>query len=422
LTPRQIPFLMKNIKLCFLCFFLLVFTWLYLPAQCINGDCLNGFGEKVYPDSSRFVGIFENGAKKSGTFFYPNGDVFKGPFKKNLRSGFAKYTYKNGEEFNGIYTDDKKDYGRYSFTNGAVYVGTFENNKPDGFGSIKYKDSTRWDGQWENGKRLWGANVQVVADSVIIDSLIPDNVRTSSRNIAKAITPRIFAVVVGIADYEGTLSDLQYSDDDARLFYTHLKKALPNEMAAGKSVLLLNKDATKRNIINALQQVFSQSTDNDFIIFYFSGHGSPGYFCPTDYTNQKIEHEVVKNYFKNANARYRVCIADACFSGSIGAGDTNNNSVPGSTQQLRDARIAVIMSSKPNQTSLEPGFLHQGLFSYFLIKGLQGKADLNHDSYITMGELFLYTKNEVTAKSAGAQIPVVFGKNMDRIPLARIVH
>jgi len=412
---------MKFIKLHFFILFLLCFSWVQSIAQCLNGDCLNGFGEKVYPDSSRFLGQFENGTKKSGSYFYPNGDVYQGSFEKNQRSGFAVYTYKNGEEFSGIYVDDNKAFGKYMFKNGDTYTGTFENNKPDGFGIIVYKNGGEWDGQWVNGKRDWGANIQTVADSISVDSLTNEDELTLAKNIAKVIAPRIFAVVVGIADYEGTLSDLNYSDDDARLFYNQLNQALPNEMAAGKSILLMNKNATRSNIIKAMQQVFSQSTENDFIIFYFSGHGSPGNFCPTDYTRQLLSHDIVKSYFKNANARYRVCIADACFSGSIG-NSGNTYSVPAATQQLRDARIAVIMSSKPDQTSAETSTLQQGVFSYYLIRGLKGKADLNNDSYITMGELFLYTKNAVSAKSNGKQVPVVYGKNLDRIPLARIRH
>jgi hypothetical protein len=37
-----------------------------------------------------------------------------------------------------------------------------------------------------------------------------------------------------------------------------------------------------------------------------------------------------------------------------------------------------------------------------------------------MGELFLYTKNATIQKSNGKQAPVVYGKNLDRIPLTRI--
>ena len=412
---------MKNIKPILVILFLLCFGWSLSMAQCINGDCENGFGEKMYPDSSRFLGQFENGTKKSGSYFYPNGDVYQGSFEKNQRSGFAVYTYKSGEEFSGTYADDNKAFGKYKFKNGDTYTGTFENNKPDGYGTIVYKNGGIWDGQWVNGKRVWGASIQTVSDSISVDSLTNDDELTLAKNMAKVTAPRIFAVVVGIADYEGTLSDLNYSDDDASLFYQQLNQALPNEMASGKSILLLNKNATRSNIIKALQQVFSQSTENDFIIFYFSGHGSPGNFCPTDYTRQLLGHDIVKSYFKNAKARYRVCIADACFSGSIG-NSGNAYSVPAATQQLRDARIAVIMSSKPDQTSAETSALQQGVFSYYLIRGLKGKADLNNDSYITMGELFLYTKNAVSAKSNGKQVPVVYGKNLDRIPLARIRH
>lgn len=416
---------MHKFKLTTLIIFLFSFSASLTYAQCINGDCVNGFGEKKYPDNSRFVGNFENGSKKNGTYYYPNGDIYKGSFEKNQRSGSSVYTHKNGEVFKGTFTNDKKAYGKFIFLNGDEYTGTFENSQPDGYGTLVSKNGKKWEGQWENGKRVWGSNVELVADSLFIDTV--KHFETSSNGNksfdpiqqSKAISPRIFAVVVGVADYDGVANDLKYSDNDARLFYNHLRSALPNEMSAGKSMLLLNRNATRSNIMNAMQQVFSQSTENDFIIFYFSGHGSPGNFCPTDAAQQLLSHDIVKSQFKNAKARYRLCIADACFSGSIGT-QAQNTSVEGSTQQLRDARIAVIMSSKPDQTSIETSALNQGIFSYCLINGLKGSADLNRDSYVTMGELFLYTKNATAQKSNGSQVPVVYGKNLNLIPLARI--
>jgi uncharacterized caspase-like protein len=235
----------------------------------------------------------------------------------------------------------------------------------------------------------------------------------------KSSQPRIFSVIVGVADYEGTSNDLTYSDDDARIFYDHLKKALPNEMSNGKSVLLLNKEATHYNIKKALQHIFSLSTENDFIIFYFSGHGGRNFFCPSDANINMLTHSDVKKYFKSAKAKYRLCIADACFSGSI-ANNGQPNSNPVTTPSLNDSRIAVIMSSKPNQTSIEATRLGQGLFSFYFIKGLRGAADLNKDTYITMDELFVYTKKNVSEKSNGKQVPVIHGKNLNRMPLSRI--
>jgi hypothetical protein len=410
---------MKICKALFFLIFSLFFSSSLIFSQCINGDCIDGFGEKKYPDSGRFIGNFEKGTKKSGTYYYPNGDVYKGNFEKNQRSGLAVYTHNNGEIFTGSFTNDKKAYGKYVFLNGDVYTGTFENSLPDGYGTIVTSKGKKWEGNWEKGKRIWGGNVSANTDSVVVDSIINDNQSSKSYQNEKSVTPRIFAVVVGIADYEGSDHDLKYSDNDARLFYNHLLSALPREMSEGKSFLLLNGNATRANIIGAMDQVFSQSTENDFIIFYFSGHGSPGNFCPTDSRQRLLGHDIVKDRFKNAKARYRLCVADACFSGSIGA-QSQNSSVSSSTQQLRDARIAVIMSSKPNQTSIETGSLNQGIFSYYFINGLKGAADLNHDSYVTMGELFLYTKNATAQKSNGEQVPVIYGKNLDRIPLTRI--
>lgn len=78
------------------------------------------------------------------------------------------------------------------------------------------------------------------------------------------------------------------------------------------------------------------------------------------------------------------------------------------------------MSSKPNQMSRESHFMKQGLFSYYLIRGLTGYGDLNKDGYITAGELFIYTKNNTIKASKGTQVPLIFGNQLEKIPLAKI--
>jgi uncharacterized caspase-like protein len=246
--------------------------------------------------------------------------------------------------------------------------------------------------------------------------LSTDSTLNKSLPSQKNLRPRVFAVVVGISDYEGTQLDLNYSDRDAQLFYNHLKSAMPYEVAAGKSVLLLNESATLSNINAALSNVFSASSPNDFIIFYFSGHGSVGEFVPYNHS-EGLKHSDLKNYFKNTAAKFRLVVADACFSGSIG---TANETSVSSTQDLYDSRLAVIMSSKPNQTSLEMGSLEQGVFSYYLIRGMQGLADLNQDKYVTAGELFMYTKKKVSDHTSNSQIPVIYGVNLNKIPLTKV--
>jgi len=195
---------------------------------------------------------------------------------------------------------------------------------------------------------------------------------------------------------------------------------MPKETAAGKVVLLLNQDASRANIAKAFDEVFSKSTEDDFVLFYFSGHGDQGFFCPADMPTAKLYHSDVKSWFKGAKAKFRLCIADACFSGSIGRPVPSVPVSPSVTSDLQDARIAVVMSSKPNQLSQEYAPFKQGVFSYYLIKGLQGSADLNHDSYVTAAEAFLFTKMMVAKKTLGKQVPFVHGRNLEKMPLARI--
>ncbi len=376
---------------------------------------MSGIGEKVYPDGSKFIGTFQSGQKLKGVYTYPNGDQYEGSFKEGNRDGLATYRYANGEVYEGFYVEDAKSYGKFSFKNGDAYTGTFEKNLFNGFGSFKKRSGGLIEGYWENGKPSLGTEAELDAiDSTRVLSL--DSTLNKSLSSQKNLRPRVFAVEVGISDYEGTHLDLNYSDRDAQLFYNHLKSAMPNEVAAGKSVLLLNDNATLSNINAALSNVFSTSSPNDFIIFYFSGHGGVGEFVPYNHS-EGLRHSDLKNYFKGTEAKFRLVVADACFSGSIG---TANETSVSSTQDLYDSRLAVIMSSKPDQTSWEMGNLEQGVFSYYLIRGMQGLADLNQDKYVPAGELFMYTKNKVSDHTSNKQVPVIYGVNLNKIPLTKV--
>lgn len=388
-------------------------------SQCLKGDCENGFGIKIYPDSSRFEGNFEKGLKKNGIYTYKSGDKYEGSFNNNLRDGFGIYTYKNGEQYKGLFLNDKKEYGSYQFKNNDVYTGSFENNLPNGYGVMKYNSGKVIEGYWENGKTSWNYNTDSLNQQLAhLNLAVTDS--TKSLTFEKN-APRFFSVIVGISDYEGLLADLRYADNDAKIFYNNLMKAFPAETGNGIVKLLLNENASCENIQSALKSVLSQANENDYVIFYFSGHGSPGNFCPSNYTQQKLSHDFVKSCFKQSKAKYKLCIADACYSGSIG-NSSNQYASEETYIRLKDTKLGVIMSSKSNQTSGETTDLQQGIFSYFFIKGMRGAADLNKDSYVTVGELFLYTKQAVTQRSNGKQVPVVFGNNLYKIPISRVMR
>ncbi len=67
--------------------------------------------------------------------------------------------------------------------------------------------------------------------------------------------------------------------------------------------------------------------------------------------------------------------------------------------------------------------LGHGVFTYYLVQGLQGAADLNRDGIVTLQELYEYVEQQVTRKSrmvGGNQHPVMKGEVEGMLPLVKI--
>lgn len=229
-----------------------------------------------------------------------------------------------------------------------------------------------------------------------------------------------FAVVVGCADYQREDLDLRYSDDDAYRFYAYLKSCEGGGIPDDHISVLVDEAATKSNIINTMNQVFSKATANDMLIFFFTGHGAEGAFCPTDLTddyNSYLLHDEVKAVFRKYPARYKICLADACFSGSIYQGKPSSSVA---SEGSSETSVIIIMSSAYTETSQENPKIRQGAFTYYLLKGLKGSADRNKNSIITLEELFPYVKANVLNFTNNAQTPFIEGNASRYMPIGII--
>jgi len=233
-----------------------------------------------------------------------------------------------------------------------------------------------------------------------------------------AQSPRKFAVIVGCADYQNNRLDLRYPDDDAYRYYAYLKSCEGGGIEDDHVSILIDEAATKQNILNTMNSVFSKAGANDMLIFYFSGHGAEGAFCPTDINDQYssfLSHDEVKAVFKKYPAKYKICFADACFSGSIYEGKPPASSQ--SSSAASETSVVIIMSSTPQQTSQENPKIRQGAFTYYLLKGLRGAADRNKDMTITLEELFPYVKANVLNFTQNQQTPIIEGNASKYMPI-----
>ncbi len=425
-----------------------------IQSGCLNGDCKEGQGVYAYPDGSKYEGNFSNGKfAGQGTFTFPNGDAYTGGFKENYPHGQGTRTYANGNaaetgawregEFVGasliangktgcLEGDCTDGTGTFVFKEGAArYTGAFKNGQPNGAGQCTYANGDHYAGEWIDGA-FDGQGTLTLHDGTVVSGywangeytgqIAPEGYKPTEGNTPVAETPtlplltdtKIWAIVVGVASYDH-MPVLRYTDDDAYRFYAFLKSpeggALPDEQIS----ILIDEEATLKGINESLQRILGQAGPKDLVVFYFSGHGLNGSFLPIDFDgyNNKLNHDDIARMFNTCKAKYKICIADACHSGSL-ISMRSGDPEPTITQYYSSlaksiAGTALIMSSKGDETSLESSGLRQGVFSHFLIRGLKGEADRNKDKVISIRELFEYIYTNVRTYTGNRQSPVLKG-------------
>jgi uncharacterized caspase-like protein len=218
-----------------------------------------------------------------------------------------------------------------------------------------------------------------------------------------------FAVVVGVSTYRMSSANLRYADDDAYRYYAYLKSCKGGCLDDDQMAVLVDEAATRDNILKTMREIFSKAGPDDMVIFFFSGHGSNGLFCPYDITENGqniLSHDDIRAVFKASAAKTKIVLADACHSGSIASSSSNSTA---GVSGYNKTDVVIIMSSTAQETSQEDPQIRQGAFTYYLLKGLKGSADKNHDKRISLEELFPYIKANVKNLTNNRQTPIIEG-------------
>ena len=242
---------------------------------------------------------------------------------------------------------------------------------------------------------------------------------------------RLFAVVIGISHYvkgDGQqINDLQYADRDATAMLEFLKSPAGGGLADQDSLLLLNQEATTESVRHALFTFLTKPQEQDTVVIYIAGHGAPDpndprnlYLItsdtkPDDMGATAFPMWQLQDVFERVlKAKRVITLADTCHSygfsglrGGTGQRRTNNLINQYLQRYASRGQRAVITASDISESSFEDakwGDGH-GVFTYFLLQGMQGKADANHDGVVTAGELFNYLRQAVPQATGGKQNP-----------------
>ena len=228
---------------------------------------------------------------------------------------------------------------------------------------------------------------------------------------------KTWVIIVGIAEYNLSMLRLNFTKDDAYRMYAFYKSVKGGSLPDRQITLLLDINATRSNVINALENTYAKADKDDAIIFYFAGHGTPGMFLLYEFDEDEemegvLKHEELNQAFMQSQAKYKYIIADACHSGSLAEYSAQREAENRSAyQSFEDSEKGFVMmlSSMGKEVSVEDDGIRQGIFSYNLIKGMKGSADMNKDGIVSVIELFDYVDAEVRTATNGQQNPVLAG-------------
>ena len=243
-----------------------------------------------------------------------------------------------------------------------------------------------------------------------------------------AINNDALALVIGVSDYKETNAKAIYADSDAKVFQDYAieklgvprnrVKTLVNDGADEKDMLL----ATKRWLARAAKQ---GKTD---VYIFFAGHGlasddgSKMYLLPYDGAPELLDDTAIlrDRLFSDvaaANPRSVTVFLDTCYSGTTRGTDMLIASRPIAIRALEQSipdNFTVMTAAAGDQTAKPLEEAKHGMFSYFLMKGMEGEADADKNNEITAGELHSYVQTNVIQQSSGSQTPELQG-DADRV-------
>jgi hypothetical protein len=212
-----------------------------------------------------------------------------------------------------------------------------------------------------------------------------------------ASDPECWAVIVGVSDYE-YINDLHYCDDDA----LEIAQELSPVWGEDHVKVLTDSEATKANILGAIDWLAESADTNDTVFFSFTGHGSNylnGYFCPydtlPDSPNNSISSAQLESAFWSVDSGKTVIMLDICFAGKFESNLSQNGRV-------------ILMASRSDEYSWEASILGNSVFGHYVIMALQhfDEADTNGDYELSAEEIARYAA-PLTTDFVSSQHPVM---------------
>jgi uncharacterized caspase-like protein len=237
--------------------------------------------------------------------------------------------------------------------------------------------------------------------------------------------PRSYALIVGISSYKNLPANQQlpYAERDAQAIFTVLISPEGGNFQAENVHVLTNEKATLANLHRQINTWLpGTAKPDDRVMIYFAGHGfisnGKGYLAPYDLDKDRIPQtglpmdELGAAIGGKIQANWKVLLTDACHSGAISPEDTE--ALQGRLMNLNKSLFS-LTASRARERSFEHPDLRggHGVFTHYVVLGLEGEADADGNGVVTADELAEYVHTQVREYTGGRQNPTSDKANYD---------
>ena len=265
---------------------------------------------------------------------------------------------------------------------------------------------------------------------------------------------RVWALVIGISDYL-EVNDLRYAEADAVAFTRwlldagvekdHIRLLLDEEGERDGQGGLVSQQATLARVRAGLDWLRRMAFPDDLVFVFFAGHGYQGEDDDGDEADGVDEFLVVYDtlrdcleasslrddefgyFLDRVESEHVMVVFDSCYSGGQSRSlSSGTRPLPGSFDIFQDFSLdgkLILAAASEDQKALEDETLGHGVFTHYLLRGLEGEADLDADYRVTAEELYDYVGREVerfAKEEMGArQTPQLTGRGTVGIVVAR---
>lgn len=271
----------------------------------------------------------------------------------------------------------------------------------------------------------------------------PDTIHVELLETSGPKGSALYVLAVGINAYEDSKFHLEFARQDAEAIAGFFR-AHGRQLFQSVSVrTLIDKEATRENIVQALADVAARAVKDDVVILYLAGHGTAlgqqFYFLTQGmHTDLDMPGTIRKFGLSDVElgaATFRIralkqlLVIDACQSGAAlpTLAKSYNTRGVGSTEQkaaemlARSNGLYLILASTTEQYAIEVPQLGHGVLAYALLSGLGEKAPPQAPTtggFVTVLSLLQYVNQKVPElteqyEDGQRQYPVSFSTGMD---------